>query len=75
MKFIVLGFIRVYQRILSPDHGIFCERTHHKCRFFPTCSEYSYQAIKKYGLIKGAWKSFKRIFRCHPFNEGGYDPV
>lgn len=45
------------------------------CRFYPTCSEYSYQAVKKYGFFKGVWMSVIRISKCHPFHEGGYDPV
>ncbi|QTA92741.1 Putative membrane protein insertion efficiency factor, YidD-like [Desulfonema magnum] len=45
------------------------------CRFYPTCSEYAYQAVSRYGLLKGSWMSLKRILRCHPFNPGGIDPV
>ncbi len=75
MKLIILFLIRIYQIILSPDHGFFKKATYCRCRFLPTCSEYSYQAIKKYGLIKGSLKSFHRISKCHPFNEGGYDPI
>ncbi|MDD2585045.1 MAG: membrane protein insertion efficiency factor YidD [Syntrophomonadaceae bacterium] len=45
------------------------------CRFYPSCSNYSIQAIEKYGAIKGGWLTTKRICRCHPFNPGGYDPV
>lgn len=68
MKYIGLALIRLYQltlsRILPPS-----------CRFEPSCSHYTYQAIDKYGLIKGSWLGFKRILRCNPFNPGGYDPV
>lgn len=68
MKAIALVTIKVYQktisRVLPPA-----------CRFTPTCSEYGYQAIEKYGLLKGGWMAIKRISRCHPFNPGGYDPV
>jgi len=68
MKKIFLFLIRIYQKIISPW-------TPKSCRFYPTCSEYSKQAIIKYGAFKGGWMGFKRIIRCHPFNPGGYDPV
>ncbi|MCO5211684.1 MAG: membrane protein insertion efficiency factor YidD [Caldilinea sp.] len=45
------------------------------CRFYPTCSSYTYQAIEKYGVAKGSWMGFKRILRCNPWNKGGFDPV
>ena len=45
------------------------------CRYTPTCSEYAMQAVEKYGAVKGGWLAAKRILRCHPFHEGGYDPV
>jgi uncharacterized protein len=68
MKYIGLGLIRLYQLTLSP-------LLPPSCRFTPTCSHYTYEAIDKYGLIKGSWIGFKRILRCNPFNAGGYDPV
>jgi putative membrane protein insertion efficiency factor len=68
MKYIGLGLIRLYQLTLSP-------LLPPSCRFTPTCSHYTYEAIDKYGLIKGSWMGFKRILRCNPFNAGGYDPV
>ncbi|MBN1486248.1 MAG: membrane protein insertion efficiency factor YidD [Anaerolineae bacterium] len=68
MKAIVLKLIRFYQRYISP---LFPP----SCRFTPTCSHYSYEAISRYGIFKGGWLSIKRILRCHPFNPGGYDPV
>jgi putative membrane protein insertion efficiency factor len=45
------------------------------CRFYPTCSHYGYEAIAKYGLLKGGWMAIWRVLRCQPFNPGGYDPV
>lgn len=67
-KKLALLLIRGYQltlsRVLPPS-----------CRFTPTCSVYTYQAIEKYGFFKGGWLGAKRISRCHPFNPGGYDPV
>ena len=68
MKHIALLLIRIYQNTLSvwlPP----------SCRFTPSCSQYGYEAIEKYGIFKGGWLTVKRISRCHPFNPGGYDPV
>ena len=64
----LLFLIRFYQRRISPLFPP-C------CRFYPTCSAYAVQAIEKYGAAKGGWLAFRRIIRCHPFNDGGYDPV
>jgi hypothetical protein len=72
----ILYFIKLYQKTLSPDHGFF--KHHHPhgyCRFYPTCSEYGYQAIKKYGLLVGGVKTVWRIFRCNPWSKGGVDEV
>lgn len=75
-KKIILILIRIYQKTLSLDHGILSFFYPKKlCRFHPTCSEYSYQAIEKYGIFKGGLKGLRRILRCHPWNDGGYDPV
>lgn len=65
---VLMGTIRIYQRFISPALPP-------SCRFYPTCSEYTLQAIAKYGAWKGAWLGIKRIARCHPFHPGGYDPV
>jgi len=75
MKQLILKLIRLYQKHLSFDSGLLKALflTDKACRFYPTCSEYSYQAIKKYGIISGSWKALKRILRCHPWNEGGLD--
>jgi len=67
-KIVLLGIIRFYQKFVSPMFPP-------SCRFTPTCSYYTYEAIAKYGVAKGGWLGIKRIARCHPFNPGGYDPV
>lgn len=77
MKQYLLKAIRFYQKYLSFDNGIlkFLFLTDKACRFYPTCSEYAYQAIMKYGIIRGGWKGLKRILRCNPWNKGGGDPL
>lgn len=76
LKFIALKLIRFYQKTLSFDHGplaVFYSEGF--CRYQPTCSQYSYKAIEKYGLWQGSWRGFKRILRCTPWAKGGEDPV
>ncbi len=68
MKMLLIALVRFYQYAISPLFG-------RRCRYFPTCSEYTVDAIRKYGAIKGGWLGIKRIFRCHPWHPGGYDPV
>jgi len=68
MDGLIVGIIRFYQRRISPLTGP-------TCRFHPTCSQYTLQAVQKYGSLKGSWLGIRRIFRCHPFHPGGYDPV
>jgi putative membrane protein insertion efficiency factor len=63
-----LQFIAFYRRIVSPLSGP-------RCRFEPSCSAYGYEAIATYGLVKGGWMAGKRIGRCHPWHDGGFDPV
>lgn len=77
MKKIVLQLIRFYQRYLSFDSGIFkfLFLTDKACRFQPTCSEYCYQAIAKYGIISGGLMGIGRIARCYPWGKGGNDPL
>ncbi len=73
-KKIVLFLIRVYQKTLSPDHGPLKEKfPHGYCRFYPTCSEYGYQVVEKYGVIRGVPKMVWRIMRCNPWSKGGVD--
>jgi len=68
MQPLALGLLRFYQLLVSP-------LLPPACRFLPSCSRYSYEAIERYGTLRGAWLSLGRLCRCHPFNPGGYDPV
>jgi len=68
LKKIIITLIRFYQLALSP-------LKQPTCRFSPTCSQYSIEAIERFGVIKGTYLSVRRILKCHPFHEGGYDPV
>lgn len=76
-KKLLLKLIRLYQKT-NWFHGPLTRQfflTDKVCRFTPTCSEYTYQAIEKYGAIKGFFLGLKRIIRCHPWSKGGFDPV
>lgn len=76
LKQLALKLIRFYQNWLSLDQSkLFKPFGIRVCRFEPYCSEYTYQAIDKYGIIKGILLGFWRILRCNPFSKGGYDPV
>jgi hypothetical protein len=68
MKYAVLSVIWVYQRTLSPVLPT-------SCRFYPSCSHYSQEAVEKYGVVKGIWLGIKRLGRCRPLGGQGYDPV
>ncbi len=73
---IVIFFIKIYQKTISPDHGFMKKFFPYGCcRFTPTCSEYGIAAILKYGVIVGGIKAMWRILRCNPFNKGGHDPL
>ena len=64
----VIIFIRVYQLLISPMIG-------QNCRYLPTCSEYTVTSLKQFGIVKGTFLSLKRISKCHPWGDHGYDPV
>ncbi len=68
MKWLALRLIRFYQRRISP-------MLPPSCRYYPSCSQYTYEAIQIYGFWRGSWLGAKRIARCNPFTPGGYDPV
>jgi len=68
MKLLLLVLIRFYRYAISPLLG-------RRCRFIPSCSEYTAEAVEKYGALKGAILGLKRLSRCHPWNSGGFDPV
>ena len=68
MKKILMFIIKIYQKVISP-------LTPPSCRFYPTCSHYGIEAIEKHGALKGSWLAIRRISKCHPFHEGGFDPV
>lgn len=75
-RYIATNIIRFYQKTLSFDHSrlkIFFP--HGYCRFYPTCSQYSLEAIDKYGLARGGLMAVWRVLRCNPWNKGGYNPV
>lgn len=67
-RLIVLGLLRFYKAAISPWLPS-------ACRFHPTCSEYMMEAVERYGVFRGVWLGLKRLGRCHPFHQGGYDPV
>ena len=71
MSKLLIFLIKLYKKTLSPilnSLGV-------KCKYYPTCSEYTKQAIEKYGALKGTFLGIKRILKCNPFSKGGYDPL
>jgi len=68
MRKTVIFIIRIYQYIISPYLAP-------GCRYTPSCSHYSMEAVERFGVVKGSWLAIRRIARCHPWHEGGFDPV
>lgn len=68
MRTILIAFIKAYRYLLSPFLG-------NNCRFHPSCSEYAETAIRRFGPLRGTWLGIRRLGRCHPWHEGGIDPV
>lgn len=68
MRALIIAGLRTYKRWVSP-------LLPSACRFYPTCSEYMIEAVEKYGAVRGVWLGVLRVCRCHPFHQGGYDPV
>ena len=69
MKRILIFFVRIYRKYISPMKG------GASCRYIPTCSQYAIEALEKYGALKGSYLAVRRILRCHPFHKGGFDPL
>ena len=67
VRFVVM-LLKGYQWVISPLLGP-------NCRFYPSCSQYTIEALREYGLIRGSWLAVKRLVKCHPYHPGGYDPV
>jgi putative membrane protein insertion efficiency factor len=68
MQWLIIGLLRSYKRFVSP-------LLPSACRFYPTCSEYMMAAVERHGAARGVWRGLRRLARCHPFHEGGFDPV
>jgi uncharacterized protein len=68
MRWLLVGLIRIYQLAISPLLG-------QRCRYYPSCSAYTLEAIQVHGALKGSWLGVRRVARCHPWADGGYDPV
>jgi len=78
MNFFLIYLIKFYQKVFSPDKGLLVKIGLKKpttCVFYPSCSEYTIQAITKYGSIRGVFKGFKRVARCHPWQKNTIDPL
>ena len=71
MSKLLIFLIKIYKKTISPIFSFFG----FKCKYYPSCSEYTKQAIEKYGSLKGSFLGIKRILKCNPFSKGGYDPL
>lgn len=72
MTKVLIGFVRMYQKFISP---VVFAVTGPSCRFDPSCSQYAVEALGRHGALKGTWYAARRLVRCQPFSKGGYDPV
>ena len=68
MKYLLIGLLKAYRAVISPLYG-------DVCKFYPTCSAYSLEAVQRHGAITGTWLTMRRLVRCHPWSLGGFDPV
>lgn len=75
MKKVTLALLKIYQKYLALILKRLLSLNNRSCRFSPTCSQYIYEAILRYGIIKGTWRGLCRLLRCHPFSPGGLDPL
>jgi len=76
LTYLFIFIIRIYQKLLSPEQSFWGKKMGFRvCRFYPTCSQYAIDALKKHGALKGSYLAIRRLLRCHPWNPGGHDPV
>ncbi|HAT68256.1 MAG: membrane protein insertion efficiency factor YidD [Candidatus Yonathbacteria bacterium RIFOXYC2_FULL_47_9] len=75
MRTVIISLISFYQKVVSPDTGVFSLNKGTTCVFYPTCSEYMKQGVIKYGSLRGLWMGMRRILRCHPWQKEHIDPL